>query len=127
MEAVERQVGSKREMAQLFGVHESFLYKLLRQQRERGDLAPLPQGGGVPAKLSEEQWQQVGSWLTTTPDATLADLVNAYFREAPRHGMRPKDDSTITSHIHVEAPDASTDTTCATPWRECTSARRRTG
>ena len=61
VEAVERQVGSKREIARLFGVHESFLYKLLRQQRERGDLAPLPPGGGVPAKLSEEQWQQGGA------------------------------------------------------------------
>ena len=74
VEAVERQVGSKREIARVFGVHESFLYKLLRQQRERGDLAPLPHGGGVQAKLSEGQWQQVASWITTTPDATLAEL-----------------------------------------------------
>lgn len=74
VEAVERQVGSKREIARLFGVHESFRYKLLRQQRERGDLAPLPHGGGVQAKLSEGQWQQVASWITTTPDATLAEL-----------------------------------------------------
>jgi transposase len=72
--AVERQVGSKREIARLFGVPEAYLYKLLRQQRERGDLAPLPQGGGVPAKLSEGQGQQVASWITTTPDATLAEL-----------------------------------------------------
>jgi transposase len=74
VEAVERQVGSKREIARWFGVHESFLYKLLRQQRERGDLAPLPHGGGAPAKLNAEQWQQVASWITTTPDATLAEL-----------------------------------------------------
>ncbi len=74
VEAVERQVGSKREIAQLFGVHESFLYKLLRQKRERGDLAPLPHGGGARAKLSAEQWQQVASWIAVTPDATLAEL-----------------------------------------------------
>ena len=36
VEAVEQQVGSKRTIARLFGVHESFLYKLLRQKRERG-------------------------------------------------------------------------------------------
>jgi transposase len=71
---VERQVGSKREIAQLFGVHESFLYKLLRQKRERGDLAPLPHGGGAQAKLSEGQWQQGASWIVATPDATLAEL-----------------------------------------------------
>ena len=74
VEAVERQVGSKREIARLFGVHESFLYKLLRQQRERGDLAPLPHGGGAQAKLTAEHWQQVASWIVATPDATLAEL-----------------------------------------------------
>ena len=74
VEAVERQVGSKREIAQLFGVHESFLSKLLRQQRERGDLAPLPHGGGGQAKLSAGQWQQVARWIAATPDATLAEL-----------------------------------------------------
>jgi transposase len=71
---MERQVGSKREIAQLFGVQESFLYKLLRQKRERGDLAPLPHGGGAQAKLSAEQWQQVASWIAATPEATLAEL-----------------------------------------------------
>ena len=63
-------MGSKREIARLFGVHESFLYKLLRQQRERGDLAPLPHGGGAQAKLTAEHWQQVASWIVATPDAT---------------------------------------------------------
>src|SRR4051812_2280093 len=57
VEAVERQVGSKRKIADLFGVHESFIDKLLRQKRQRGDIAPLPHGGGAQAKLSEEQRQ----------------------------------------------------------------------
>jgi transposase len=74
VEAVERQVGSKREIARLFEVHESFLYKLLRQKRERGDLAPLPHGGGAQAKLSAGQWQQVARWIAASPDATLAEL-----------------------------------------------------
>jgi transposase len=39
VEAVERQIGSKRQIAKFFGVHESFLYKLLRQKRDRGDIA----------------------------------------------------------------------------------------
>ena len=45
VEAVEQDVSSKREIARLFGVHESFLYKLLRQKRERGDLARYPMVG----------------------------------------------------------------------------------
>jgi transposase len=74
VEAVERQVGSKREIARLFGVHESFLYKLLRQKRERGDLAPFPPGGGAQAKMNAGQWQQVANWIVATPDATWAEL-----------------------------------------------------
>jgi transposase len=74
VEAVERQVGSKRESARVFRVHESFLYKRLRQQRERGDLAPLAPGGGAQAKLNAGQWPQVASGSAATPDATVAAL-----------------------------------------------------
>ena len=74
MEAVERQIGSKRQLAAVFGVHESFIYKLLRQKRERGDIAPLPHGGGALAKLSEAQLQQLPVLVAATPDATLKEL-----------------------------------------------------
>ena len=74
VEAVERQGGSKRQIAALFGVHESFIYKLLRQQRERGDIAPLPHGGGAQAKLSEEQRQVLPDLIAARPDATLDEL-----------------------------------------------------
>lgn len=74
VEAVERQIGSKRKIAEVFGVHESFIYKLLRQKRERGDIAPLPHGGGAPAKLSGAQVQQLPALVAATPDATLEEL-----------------------------------------------------
>ncbi len=72
--AVERQIGSKRKIADLFGVHESFIYKLLRQKRDRGDIAPLPHGGGARAKLSEDQLMQLPDLVAATPDATLDEL-----------------------------------------------------
>jgi transposase len=71
---VERKIGSKRKIAELFGVHESFIYKLLRQKRERGDVAPLPHGGGASAKLSEEHLRQLPDLVAATPDATLDEL-----------------------------------------------------
>jgi transposase len=74
VDAVERQLGSKRKIAELFSVHESFLYKLLRQKRDRGDIAPLPHGGGAHAKLSEDQRRQLPELVTAMPDATLDEL-----------------------------------------------------
>lgn len=74
VEAVERRIGSKRKIAEVFGVHESFLYKLVRQRRERGDIAPLPHGGGAHAKLSADQLQQLSALVAAAPDATLDEL-----------------------------------------------------
>ena len=72
--AVERGVETKRALAAFFGVHESFIYKLLRQQRERGDLAPLPHGGGANAKLTAANRTVLFDLVAATPDATLAEL-----------------------------------------------------
>lgn len=74
VEAVERRRGSKRKIAEWFGVHESFLYKLLRQKRDRGDLAPLPHGGGAETKLAAEQFPHLSALVAATPDATLEEL-----------------------------------------------------
>lgn len=71
---MERKIGSKRQIAEWFGVHESFLYKLLRQKGERGDVAPLPHGGGASAKLSAEHLRQLPDLVAATPDATLDEL-----------------------------------------------------
>ena len=40
VDAVDRDVGTISEIATLFLIHESFIYKLLRQRRGRGDIAP---------------------------------------------------------------------------------------
>ena len=82
VEAVERRIGSKRQIADVFGVHESFIYKLLRQKRERGDIAPLPHGGGAPAKLSGDQRHQLSALVAATPDATLEELCGQMRRRA---------------------------------------------
>ena len=74
VDTVERGVRTKPEIAKLFGVHESFIYKLLRQKRERGDLAPLPHGGGASPKLTESDLLILTDWVAETPDATLEEL-----------------------------------------------------
>ena len=74
VDAVERKIASKREIAALFGVHESFIYKLLRQKRARGNIAPLPHGGGATAKLSADHLRQLTDLVAAIPDATLDEL-----------------------------------------------------
>lgn len=74
VDAVEQDVGTKREIARLFGVNESFIYKLLRQKREHGDIAPLPHGGGATLKLTEAGLLVLTDLVAETPDATLEEL-----------------------------------------------------
>lgn len=58
----------------MFGVHESYLYKLARQQRTRGHVEPLPHGGGATAKITAEHRALLAALVAQTPDATLAEL-----------------------------------------------------
>ena len=74
VDAVEGSIYGKRKIAELFGVHESFIYKLLRQKRERGDIAPLPHRGGANPKLTETYLQTLVELVVTNPDATLSEL-----------------------------------------------------
>jgi transposase len=74
VDAVERKDKSKREVAKLFGVHESFIYKLLRQKRQHHHLAPLPHGGGASAKLTQDHVAKLAELVALTPDATLDEL-----------------------------------------------------
>lgn len=74
VDAVDRQLGTYREIADTFGVHESFIYKLLRQRRETGDLSPGPHGGGANAKLDDAQLHLLAELVAEFPDATLQEL-----------------------------------------------------
>lgn len=74
VDALERGDQTRREVAEMFNVHESFVYKLLRQQRERGDLSPLPHGGGAVAKLDSGHLALLSEMVAESPDATLDEL-----------------------------------------------------
>ena len=74
VEAVDQQLSTIEEIAGVFQVHSSYVYKLLRQRRETKDLAPLPHGGGASAKLESEERSVLIALVTEQPDATLAEL-----------------------------------------------------
>jgi len=78
VEAVDRPVGTQKEVARLFGVSGTFIKKLLRQRRETGHLAPKPHRGGQVAKLEGAQREKVRAYiLRTRNDATVSE-VHAY-------------------------------------------------
>jgi transposase len=74
VDAVERGIATKREIARMFGVHETFVHKLLRQKRQRGDIAPLPHGGGAEAILKEDHLMILTELVAKSPDATIEEL-----------------------------------------------------
>ncbi len=59
--AVDKQIGTQKEVASLLGVGCTFIKKLLRQRRESGTLAPKPPGGGHVAQLAGPQREVVRS------------------------------------------------------------------
>ena|SRR5919109_1942373 len=81
VDAVDQQLGTYKEIAEMFGIAESYIYKLLRQRRETGSLAPLPRGGWATAKLSEEHLLTLAELVARYPDATLEELRQQLRRE----------------------------------------------
>ena len=81
VEAYDRGVGTQRELAQSFGVSQSFVEKLMRRRRTRGNIAALPHGGGVKPALDEQALALVRQLVKANPDATLEELCEAVHRE----------------------------------------------
>jgi transposase len=81
VDAVERGLGTRSEVASMFVAHESFDYKLLRQKRQRDDLAPLPHGGAE-AKLNEDQLLLLADLVAKSPDAALEELRDQIKKQA---------------------------------------------
>ena len=74
VDAVDSGIGTYQGIAELFGVHESFIYKLLRQRRELGHIAPLPHGGGAHRKLDDKALDFLTDLVKQVPDLTLEEL-----------------------------------------------------
>ena len=83
VDAVDNHVGTYEEIALMFGVHVSFIYKLLRRRRETGDIAPAPHGGGARLILDDAALEVLGEIVYENPDATLEELRD-YLRKMTR-------------------------------------------
>lgn len=72
--AVDRQEWTIAHIADVFGVTDRYVYKLLAQRHETGDVVPRPHGGGARAKLDEPRSLKLAELVTIQPDATLTEL-----------------------------------------------------
>ena len=78
--AYEQGQDSIAEIAARFGVGPTSVKKMLRQQRESGDLRPRPRGGGRRASLSPQQRRLLRRKAEREQDISLAEL-QTYLRE----------------------------------------------
>ena len=77
VDAVDHQLGTYSEIAEMFSVHERYIYKLLNLRRTTGSIAPRPHGGGAPAKVQDTHREVLTTLVADHPDATLAELRDA--------------------------------------------------
>ena len=81
LRASDQRLGSQRALADLFGVSQSFVEKLLRRRRTTGDIAPRPHAGGRRALCDEAALAVVRRLVHEQPDATLAGLRERLFAQ----------------------------------------------
>jgi len=74
VDAIDRGVGSRSQVAALFGVWVNCVGNYLRQRDRTGTLAPRPDGGGRAPALGPDRYDEVRQLLAAQPDLTLDQL-----------------------------------------------------
>jgi transposase len=72
--AVTQREGTIEEVAKVFNVGTTFIYKMLGQLEETGSLAPKPHGGGFAPLIGQSALQGLRQLVQEQPDATLEEL-----------------------------------------------------
>lgn len=62
------------------------MYRWLQLKREKGDVSPLPHGGGQRPRVAPDKHELLRSLVQRVPDATLAELADAFAAET---GIKP--------------------------------------
>lgn len=72
--AHDRREGSKKQIAEPFGVSWSWVHMLLKRRRQSGSIAPKPHGGGQPPAFDEAAADRLRRAVELRPGATAEEL-----------------------------------------------------
>ena len=99
MQACDERLGTREEIARLFGVSTAWIRRLLQRRRESGSIAAKPRGGQKPPKFQGKNLDRLKAFVAAQPDATLEELrtrsgvaasIMAVQRALARLGLRRK-------------------------------------
>jgi len=74
--ACDEQIGTRREIAETFGVSTAWIRRLLQRRRETGDFSARPRGGRRFGAFDEAGLERLKSLVAEQPDATLQELLD---------------------------------------------------
>jgi transposase len=74
VDAIDRGVGSRSQVAALFGVSVNCVGNYLRQRDQTGTLAPRPDGGGRAPALGPDRYDELRQLIAAQPDLTLDQI-----------------------------------------------------
>lgn len=66
------------ELAERFQIGEASVSRILRLHRETGDVAPLPHGGGNPARIQDDELSALHALVDANADATQQELADLW-------------------------------------------------
>jgi len=72
--ACDERMGTRVEIAEIFGVSTAWIRRLLQRRRQGGGYAAKPHGGGRRPTLNETGLGKLRSLVQQQPDATIAEL-----------------------------------------------------
>jgi transposase len=74
--AVEEKGMTYAEVAEMLGIGEASVSRILRRHRETGSVAPKPKGGGRTSPIRGEVAKQLIALVRATPDATVEEMTS---------------------------------------------------
>ena len=117
--------GTRRQIADLFGVSTAWIRRLLQRRRQTGSFAAKPHAGGPAPKMTPDRRERLLVLVSEQPDATLAELrdrlgapvhPSTVCRALARLGLPVKKKS--------GTPPSRTGPTCGTSGRPSAAGRR---